>query len=149
MLVLSKLRPGRKNKFRVAPVSTFEQGQLLVSEQVEVKRPHSAWQPANETWQSIRRHRSTQPTGFCAIGRPVWSWPHVERFKARKIPTTAIKPENSRRASWAGPNSAKSAVVNLLYISGSPCPIDCPMSLNLSVSPIFRRAEEQVKQLRH
>ena len=48
-----KLRPGRNNKFRVAPVSTFEQGQLLVSEQVEVKRPQGAWQPASETWQSI------------------------------------------------------------------------------------------------
>ena len=53
MLVLTKLRPGRNNKFRVAPVSTFEQGQLLVSEQVEVKRPQGAWQPASETWQSI------------------------------------------------------------------------------------------------
>ena len=68
MLVLSKLRPGRNNKFRVAPVSTFEQGQLLVSEQVEVKRPQGAWQPASETWQSILDQAIVLGFFFLALG---------------------------------------------------------------------------------
>ena len=53
VLILSKLRPGRNNKWRVAPVATYEQGRLLVSEQVEVKRPGNEWVPASDTWQTL------------------------------------------------------------------------------------------------
>jgi len=53
VLILSKLRPGRNNKWRVAPVATYEQGRLLVSEQVEVKRPGNEWVPASDTWQTV------------------------------------------------------------------------------------------------
>ena len=53
LLVTSKLRPGKFNRWRVAPICTFEDGLLIEDEQVEVMRPGKAWERANETWQSI------------------------------------------------------------------------------------------------
>ena len=53
MLVTSKLRPGRLNKWRVAPICTFEDGLLIEGTQVEVKRPKGVWEAASDTWQSI------------------------------------------------------------------------------------------------
>ena len=53
LLVTSKLRPGKYNRWRVAPICTFEDGLLIEGTQVEVKRPNRAWEAANDTWQSI------------------------------------------------------------------------------------------------
>ena len=53
LLVTSKLRPGKLNKWRVAPICTFEDGILIETTQVEVKRPNKTWEAASETWQSI------------------------------------------------------------------------------------------------
>jgi hypothetical protein len=53
LLVTSKLRPGKFNRWRVAPICTYEDGLLIEDQQVEVMRPGKAWERANETWQSI------------------------------------------------------------------------------------------------
>ena len=53
LLVSGKLRPGKFNRWRVAPICTYEDGVLIESTQVEVKRPSGTWVAANETWQSI------------------------------------------------------------------------------------------------
>jgi hypothetical protein len=53
LLVTSKLRPGKFNRWRVAPICTYEDGLLIESTQVEVMRPGKVWEAANETWQSI------------------------------------------------------------------------------------------------
>ena len=53
LLVTVKLRPGKFNRWRVAPICTYGDGLLIEDQQVEVMRPGKAWERANETWQSI------------------------------------------------------------------------------------------------
>jgi hypothetical protein len=63
-----RLRPGRNNKWRVAPVATFEDGVLIVLEQVEVRRPGHNWQPASDTWQSLLAFEGVEAVRQTVIG---------------------------------------------------------------------------------
>lgn len=47
------LRPGHNNKWRVAPIATYEGGMLIIVDQVEYRRPNSGWEAASPTWQSL------------------------------------------------------------------------------------------------
>jgi hypothetical protein len=68
LLVTVKLRPGKLNKWRVAPICTFEGGILIESTQVEVKRPSKTWEAASETWQSILAFNGMDAVRQAVIG---------------------------------------------------------------------------------